>query len=192
MSIITRRIKNNTLNVRDFENNIKYLNGDLISETIIDSYVIEDDTVIYKGRLYEVFDEPTKEVILKYNTNNNELSNILGEFGYSFLLEANIAFTTNGIYNSIPIQRRLMSNLDYVEGDKTFNIGGGFNDTVDSIIEQGDGKILVGGQFTGYNGESANYIIRLNSDGSKDQTFDIGGFNNLVYSILFLYQMFGL
>ena len=45
---------------------------------------------------------------------------------------------------------------------------------------QSDGKILVGGRFTSYNGTSQNRITRLNSDGSRDTGFVIGtGFSNV-------------
>jgi uncharacterized delta-60 repeat protein len=68
--------------------------------------------------------------------------------------------------------------------DNTFNIGTGFNDNCVSIVTQLDGKILVGGGFTSYDGNSRNRIVRLNSDGSIDNTFSIGaGFNDYVYSI---------
>ena len=70
--------------------------------------------------------------------------------------------------------------------DNTFNIGTGFNGTIHNIKTQSDDKILVGGEFTTYSGVTSNYIIRLNSDGSVDETFDIGtGFNNngFVYNI---------
>ena len=64
------------------------------------------------------------------------------------------------------------------------DIGTGFNNTINTIAIQSDGKILVGGSFTSYNGVSANRMIRLNSDGSVDESFDIGiGFNAIVYSI---------
>jgi hypothetical protein len=33
---------------------------------------------------------------------------------------------------------------------------------------------LVGGLFTSYNGTTSNRIIRLNSDGSVDSSFNIG------------------
>lgn len=56
--------------------------------------------------------------------------------------------------------------------DPTFNAGLGFNWTVYSIAIQNDGKILVGGYFTEYNGlPVSNYIARLNVDGSVDNTF---------------------
>ena len=59
--------------------------------------------------------------------------------------------------------------------DTSFNSGGaGFNDVVLAVAEQPDGKILVGGRFTTYNGSNAGRIIRLNSDGSVDPTFNTG------------------
>jgi uncharacterized delta-60 repeat protein len=58
--------------------------------------------------------------------------------------------------------------------DSTFNIGSGFNSTTNSIAVQNDGKILVGGLFTQYSGASWNKLIRLNIDGSIDNTFNIG------------------
>ncbi len=60
----------------------------------------------------------------------------------------------------------------------------GFNNTVRSIDLQLDGKILVGGDFTSYEGITASRIIRLNSDGTKDTTFDNSiGFNGNVNTL---------
>jgi uncharacterized delta-60 repeat protein len=53
------------------------------------------------------------------------------------------------------------------------------------VAIQPDGKILVGGNFTSYNGTARNRIVRLNTDGSLDTTFGIGtGFNASVWSIV--------
>ncbi len=49
--------------------------------------------------------------------------------------------------------------------------GTGLNNTVISLAVQTDGKILVGGSFTSYNGTTRNYIARLNADGTLDATF---------------------
>jgi uncharacterized delta-60 repeat protein len=69
--------------------------------------------------------------------------------------------------------------------DTSFVIGTGFSNIVFAIAVQGDGKILVGGAFTTYNGSTRNRIIRLNTDGSLDSTFDIGtGFNQSVRRIV--------
>jgi uncharacterized delta-60 repeat protein len=68
--------------------------------------------------------------------------------------------------------------------DNTFNIGAGFNDVVDVITLQPDGKILAGGVFTSYSGVTRNGIIRLNTGGTIDNTFNSGdGFNSNVHSI---------
>ncbi len=67
--------------------------------------------------------------------------------------------------------------------DNTFNLGSGFNDAVESLSLQVDGKIIVGGDFTSFNGGLANYITRLNTDGTVDASFNSGsGFNTYVYS----------
>jgi len=62
--------------------------------------------------------------------------------------------------------------------DTAFNIGTGFNDDVNAMAVQNDGKIILGGNFTAYNGVPANKIIRINEDGSIDNSFLSGsGFN---------------
>jgi uncharacterized delta-60 repeat protein len=68
--------------------------------------------------------------------------------------------------------------------DDSFEIGTGFNETVNTIAIQSDGKIIVGGDFSNYKGASANSIIRLNSNGSRDNSFEIGtGFDGTVNTI---------
>lgn len=55
-----------------------------------------------------------------------------------------------------------------------------------SIISQPDGKIIFGGNFTTYNGESKNRIARINPDGSIDNTFNTGsGFDDDIRTLLF-------
>jgi uncharacterized delta-60 repeat protein len=62
--------------------------------------------------------------------------------------------------------------------DKTFNILNGFDKKVFTINQQTDGKILVGGEFSNFNGITQSRICRLNEDGSLDTTFDTSnGFN---------------
>jgi uncharacterized delta-60 repeat protein/prepilin-type N-terminal cleavage/methylation domain-containing protein len=68
--------------------------------------------------------------------------------------------------------------------DTDFNLGTGFNNTVITLAIQSDGKILVGGDFTSYQGVESNRIIRLNSNGSIDTGFNLGtGFNNPVQTL---------
>src|SRR5690554_1434460 len=70
--------------------------------------------------------------------------------------------------------------------DTSFDPGTGFNNEVHTIILQSDGKILVGGRFTSYNGIDVGRIVRLNPDGSMDDTFVQGtGFDGTVEVIVF-------
>jgi uncharacterized delta-60 repeat protein len=58
--------------------------------------------------------------------------------------------------------------------DSTFTPGSGANDVITSIALQPDGKILIGGDFTQYNGVLRNRLARLQPNGSLDPTFDPG------------------
>jgi uncharacterized delta-60 repeat protein len=53
----------------------------------------------------------------------------------------------------------------------TTNTGTGASNTVNSIAIQSDGKIVIGGGFTTFNGATATRIARLNSDGTLDTAF---------------------
>ncbi|MCL4177130.1 MAG: hypothetical protein KJ072_05225 [Verrucomicrobia bacterium] len=67
--------------------------------------------------------------------------------------------------------------------DPTFNPGQGANADIRALLIQPDGKILVGGNFTQFNGASRNRLARLTSQGLLDIDFVIaGGANNTVTS----------
>lgn len=70
--------------------------------------------------------------------------------------------------------------------DTGFNVGTGFNTIARYIAaaKDGSGDIYVGGNFTSYNGTGSNRIIRLNSDGSIENSFSVGsGFDGQVFSL---------
>lgn len=58
--------------------------------------------------------------------------------------------------------------------DSTFVIGTGFSNQTKALAKQADGKILIGGQFTSFNGTNFRHLVRLNYNGSIDSTFFIG------------------
>lgn len=58
--------------------------------------------------------------------------------------------------------------------DPAFNPGTGANEKVLTLSVQTDGKILVGGQFTSFNGSTRNRIVRLMPTGGLDPNFDAG------------------
>jgi uncharacterized delta-60 repeat protein len=77
------------------------------------------------------------------------------------------AFTT---INGVTSNRIARLNSDG-SLDTTFNSGTGASNNVSAISVQNDGKILIGGRFTTFNGVERKKIARLNNDGSLDTTF---------------------
>lgn len=55
--------------------------------------------------------------------------------------------------------------------DPTFDPGTGPNDTVNAVLLQPDGKIVLGGYFTTVNGSAARLLVRLNANGTVDAGF---------------------
>lgn len=87
------------------------------------------------------------------------------------------------------LENRIIKVLSSGAKDQTFSSGTGFNGDVLDICKVKDKSedIIVTGKFTQYNGVPSNYIIRLNSDGSIDQSLNIGtGFNGQVSKALCL------
>ncbi|HON07929.1 MAG TPA: Calx-beta domain-containing protein, partial [Verrucomicrobiota bacterium] len=72
---------------------------------------------------------------------------------------------------SLPYFALLNTNGTLVNG---FNTGTGPNGVVRTVAVQGDGKILIGGDFTEYNGTTRRYVARVNPDGSIDSGFNPG------------------
>ena len=86
-------------------------------------------------------------------------------------------------YNGIVINKvvRLFPNGDL---DSSFTIGTNPNDTPNALLLQTDGKVLVGGDFTLFDGIASSKLIRLNSNGSVDSGFSIGtGFSGPIYAM---------
>jgi hypothetical protein len=88
-------------------------------------------------------------------------------------------FTGYSENNVVPAGRIIKLNQDLTI-DSSFTGGTGFagpySDVYDneSILQQPDGKIVATGLFTSYSGVSKNRIVRLNVDGSIDNTFNVG------------------
>jgi uncharacterized delta-60 repeat protein len=57
--------------------------------------------------------------------------------------------------------------------DETFDPGLGADRTVSSVVLQSDGKLVVGGAFTNFNGTDCGGIVRLNTDGALDSSFNV-------------------
>jgi hypothetical protein len=70
--------------------------------------------------------------------------------------------------------------------DTSFNTGVGFNSGVSVIRFDSSGSLYVGGTFTTYSGSTVNRIVKINPDGTRDTSFNMGaGFNSNVEDIQF-------
>jgi uncharacterized delta-60 repeat protein/uncharacterized repeat protein (TIGR01451 family) len=88
--------------------------------------------------------------------------------------------TINGVAHNHIARLNADGSLDYGFN----NPGSGANDSVRALTLQLDGRILVGGLFTNFNGTVQKSIARLNADGSLDPTFNGGaGTDGAVYAI---------
>lgn len=76
------------------------------------------------------------------------------------------------------VSRGMLARLN-VDGslDTGFNGGAGFTGLYGQVYALAltpDGQLLVGGEFTQFNGMAANRLVRLNGDGSLDEAFASG------------------
>ena len=68
--------------------------------------------------------------------------------------------------------------------DTAFYQGASSDDFIDTIVQQEDGKIIIGGEFNNVNGLTRSRIARLNSDGQIDGSYNLGqGFDGPVRAI---------
>jgi uncharacterized delta-60 repeat protein len=136
-------------------------------------------------------------LLLKSSKNTPIQTTDLINFGNGFnntineiKVQSNNKILVGGSFTSFTgvTQNRLMRfNPDLTVDDSfTANLGSGFNSTVRAIAIQSDGKILVGGDFTSFNGTGITYLIRLNSDGTSDTSFNnnLSGFGNIIDTIV--------
>ena len=102
----------------------------------------------------------------------------IGGTVYAMLMQPDGKLLVAGSFNAEP-SRQYGEVLDVARLNVDGSIDGTFtnsspNNTVFAIGLQGDGKVLIGGQFTTLGNSPHYYIARLNSDGTVDTTFNAG------------------
>ena len=154
---------------------------------------LQSDEKILVGGVFTTFSGSSRNKIARLNSNGSLDTSLPSGFQSTSTVNVSaIAIQSDGkillggaytFYSGLTQNRFIRINSNGSK-DTTFDIGTGFNSGVSSIAIQSDGKILVGGSFSTYQGSTQNRLIRLNTDGTKDTSFDIGtGFNSIVYSI---------
>lgn len=184
-----------------FQNKIIRLNTDGSTDSSFDvgtgfdsdvyTIAIQPDGKILAGGHFVGYKGVAESRIIRLNTDGTKDTSFTTGSGFdndvrSISLQADGKIIIGGLfqsYNSTLNDRIVRLNTDGTK-DTSFNIGTGFSSTVTSTAIQSDGKILVGGVFQSYNGVTENRIVRLNTDGTKDTTFNTGtGFDSVVNTL---------
>ena len=72
-------------------------------------------------------------------------------------------------YHATPNIARLKENGRL---DPSFNVGSGTNGEINNVAVQPDGRVVIAGRFTSYDGYPCSNIVRLNKNGSLDKSFE--------------------
>ncbi len=146
------------------------------------SIAIQSDEKIILAGEFTTFNEVTVNRIVRLNSDGTQDTTFTTNTGtgaltsvYAVAIQSDGKIVVGGsftTFNGVTVNRIVRLNSDGTQ-DTTFttNIGTGANSSVYAIAIQSDGKIVLGGAFTTFNGATVNYIVRLNSDGTRDTTF---------------------
>ena len=141
--------------------------------------VLSDDSILLAltvQALTNAYDGQGSKGLVKLNPNGSINTLFPGMFEDDVLSieeQSDGKLVMGGRFTNIyaPSQNRIVRlNTDF-SIDTGFTIGTGFNNTVNVVRLQSDGKILCGGAFSQFNGTSRSRICRLNSNGTLDTSF---------------------
>lgn len=148
----------------------------------VQSILLQSDGKILVRGIFTDYGVIDRNYLVRLNPNGTFDPSFIKRFGDDLTVEIMAlqpdgkillyAFVNN--WPNLPYRKLFRLNSDGSE-DISFVAGNrGDLERVSSIVAQPDGKILVGGTFTTFEGVAEKYLIRLNPDGSKDSSFDIG------------------
>lgn len=160
--------------------------GTAFNNTVTGVTVQADGKILVSG-VFTSFNGNTRNRLVRLNSDGTEDTTFYTNLGSAFdngvwktvELSDNtiIAYGYFTTFNGNSINRMVKLNSDGTEVTSfRTNLGTAFNATVFRVIQEVTGKLLVGGVFTSFNGNTRNHILRLNLDGTEDTTFysDIG------------------
>ncbi len=166
----------------------------------VESAAIQSDgKVVICGNFTSV-NGVAQNYIARLNTNGTVDTTFQGAASYwvrNVAIQADGKIVIGGFFNAVNgVSRNRIARLNANGSlDTSFDPGTGCDgkivpvDPTDPFVFavriQADGKIVIGGNFTNYNGEARCGVARINSNGSVDTTFTVGsGVNSWVRNIL--------
>jgi uncharacterized delta-60 repeat protein len=191
------KINSNSLNLKggktlvgDFE--YEFGNPSFTFNGWVRTVIQQSDGKLVAGGEFTTYSGSANNYIVRINSNGTKDTTFNIGTGFEYVIDTIIQQSDGKLvaggrfvaYSGSANNRIVRINPDGTK-DTTFNIGTGFNGNINTIIQQSDGKLVVGGDFTTYSGSTSQGIIRINPDGTNDTTFNIGtGFDYPVYSII--------
>lgn len=159
--------------------------------SFINTLAIQPDGKIVAAGRFSAYNGTGQRNIARLNPDGSPDASFNSGSGFNFdvkslALQADGKIVAGGSFSTYgPGNRKYITRIN-ANGtlDTSFTVGTGFggslaNNFVNAVAVQPDGKILVGGYFTTYNGTTQNRIARLNTDGSVDASFaSASGFDN--------------
>ncbi len=164
----------------------------------VSSIVIQSNGQILVGGSFTTLNGNTRNKLVRLNSDGTEDTTFYTNLGTGFdnqvrtiTIQSNGQILVGGAFTTLSGNSRgklVRLNSNGTE-DTTFaaNIGTGFGNNINSILQTSNNQILVAGLFTSFNSNTRNRLVRLNSDGTEDTSFytNLGtGFNNQIFSIL--------
>jgi uncharacterized delta-60 repeat protein len=182
-SYLVRLNTNGTIDTSFNNNDIPIINNTVFSKDCI--AVDSQDRIYVGGRFTQAGSNSASGLV-----------RLLSDGTYDSSFDTTIGFTQDGLapnmgsikilsdgkilavgsfndYNGVTRNRIAKLNLDGTL-DTSFLYTTGPNGSIFTTHELSDGSILIGGSFTQYNGTSVNKLVKVDSSGNIDNTFDIG------------------
>jgi len=145
----------------------------------IKDIALENDGKIVLAGNFSTCNGTNRKSVAKFNANGTLFTGFDPGIGPNNNMIRSVSVHSNGkvvvggdfnLWNNYPTGYLTTLNADGTV-DATFNIGDGFGNFVFTTAIQPDGKIIIGGMFNSLSGIPANYITRINSNGSFDNTW---------------------
>ena len=147
---------------------------------VVSALALQSDGSILIGGMFSSINGMRCDGIARLRANGSLDTAFVVEIDYgpvnAFIVQPDNKVLIAGYFTAVNgVARNSIARLN-TDGtlDSTFDPGFGIDGTVMTILRQPDGKVVVGGYFLYVDGEPANHITRLNSDGSRDISFDPG------------------
>jgi uncharacterized delta-60 repeat protein len=142
-------------------------------DATVNCIALQPDNKVLFGGIFNLYNGVTRHKIVRVHPFGSLDTSFDSPITDSTAEVNSIAVQTNGqIIVGMDGTSALLRLNSSGQIDPTFNIGTGPNRGVEVVALQPDGKILIGGSFTEFNGVRRMRLARLNSDGTLDSSFD--------------------